>query len=765
MIEPATCRYCVLLLATFLSLLAAPQVPARAIHYGAVQDPALMECDRLRWHGRIDDARACYASLISGPSTPFVKAEAAWARNDLGAANAWYRRALAESPDDTSARVRWGDLYADSHQNAEAMKIYREVLAVDPQNAFARLGAARVLVDSFEGAAGEYLSQLLADPLIDRGARAAALLLVATTALEAGNRVAALRALDEAEAIIDANAWPPLDIYALRAAAERVVESDGDEWTERALDYNPHFGGIYATPAHFMVINRQYRAAIDLYQKAIDIEPDLARAHEELGINLLRDNQISRARQHLEIAYREDPFSPKAVNTLRLLDSFDNFRVLEDRPAEPGDVPVVLRLHKREADAIAPYAFNLARAGIAEFSGRYDFRLREPVIIEMYPDHDDFAVRTAGMPGLGILGATFGYLVAMDSPSARPPQEYQWGTTLWHELAHVITLEATEHRVPRWFSEGISVHEEWRSGPNPGVRIPLSVYSAINDRLFLPIADLDEGFIRPSYDGQVLVSYMQAGLACRFIERDFGIDRLRGLLRAFRDGQQTAAAIEGELGITPERFDDIFSDYVDTTYRPMAEHLGEWQRTQARISADANAANWTDVATQARRLLDMLPQYVETDSPYLALANAESVLGNESAALAALEAYFKNGGFDPESLHKLAAALDKAGRQDDAIAVLQSINMVDPLDQDLHGDLGDRLLASGRAAEALKEYEVALALDPHDKANAWYRVARAHYQLGDTVRTQESLLQALDIAPNFRPAQRLLLELASHQSE
>ena len=38
-----------------------------------------------------------------------------------------------------------------------------------------------------------------------------------------------------------------------------------------------------------------------------------------------------------------------------------------------------------------------------------------------YPDHEDFAVRTLGMPGFGALGVTFGYTIAMDSPSGRPP--------------------------------------------------------------------------------------------------------------------------------------------------------------------------------------------------------------------------------------------------------------------------------------------------------------------------------------------------------
>ncbi|MDH3531962.1 MAG: tetratricopeptide repeat protein, partial [Gammaproteobacteria bacterium] len=685
--------------------------------------------------------------------------------NELQTANRWFQRALEAAPDDTATRVRWGDLYADSHQHADAMAIYREALADDPDDAYARLGSARVLVNSFEGAANEILTELLADTAAASGARAAALLLVATTNLEAGNRDAALQALEEAEKLVAAEDWPPLDIYALRAAADLVNDVSDSPWTAKALAYNSRYGGIYATPARIYVITRRYRDAIDLYQKAVDIEPGLAAAHEELGINLLRDNQISRARKHLEIAYREDPFSPKAVNTLRLLDSFADFRLVEDIPDQPGDMPVILRLHEDEAAVIAPYAIALARESIAEFSHRYDFVLREPVIIEMYPDHEDFAVRTAGMPGIGILGATFGYVVAMDSPSGRPAQEYQWGTTLWHEMAHVFTLEASDHLVPRWFSEGISVYEEWRSGPNPGVRIPMSVYSAMHEQRFLPIARLDEGFIRPTYEGQVLVSYMQAGLICQFIDRDFGTEKLRGLLLAFRDGQQTAAAIEAVLDLAPGRFDAVFAAFVDSTYGPVTSRLADWHATQARIGADVAAENWTDVAANATQLIEMMPQYIEADSPYLALARAQEELGAASATLAALETFWQKGGYDPQALKKLAAGLTEAGRPDDAIAVMQSINYVDPLDQELHGMLGDLLLDSGRAAAALREFEVALALDPHDKATAWYRMARAHHQLGDTAATQETLLRALDIAPNFRPAQRLLLELASTTSE
>ena len=48
-------------------------------------------------------------------------------------------------------------------------------------------------------------------------------------------------------------------------------------------------------------------------------------------------------------------------------------------------------------------------------------KLTGPVQVEVYPDHEDFAVRTMGMPGLGALGVTFGQVVAMDSPRHASP--------------------------------------------------------------------------------------------------------------------------------------------------------------------------------------------------------------------------------------------------------------------------------------------------------------------------------------------------------
>src|SRR5271166_6857790 len=116
------------------------------------------------------------------------------------------------------------------------------------------------------------------------------------------------------------------------------------------------------------------------------------------------------------------------------------------------------------------------------------------------------------MPGLGnILGVTFGLNFAMDSPSGRPPGSFHWASTLWHELSHVYVLQATQHRVPRWFTEGLAVYEETAAASDWGDRLDPEAIHAVQHKLLLPVAEIDRGFIRPSYPSQVIVSYFQGG--------------------------------------------------------------------------------------------------------------------------------------------------------------------------------------------------------------------------------------------------------------
>ena len=112
------------------------------------------------------------------------------------------------------------------------------------------------------------------------------------------------------------------------------------------------------------------------------------------------------------------------------------------------------------------YAGELAEEAFAKLQERYGYRPSGPIRIELYRSHADFSVRTLGLTGLGALGVAFGPVLVMDSPSAMEPGEFNWGSTLWHELAHVYAIRKSGGRVPRWFTEGLSVLEERRARPD-----------------------------------------------------------------------------------------------------------------------------------------------------------------------------------------------------------------------------------------------------------------------------------------------------------
>ena len=248
-----------------------------------------------------------------------------------------------------------------------------------------------------------------------------------------------------------------------------------------------------------------------LLEKATETNPNHWLAHADLGINLLRLNRFDEAREHLEKAYAGDPYNAEVINTLRLLDSLSNFDTISTSN-------LVMRLHKSESAVLAPYVRKFVNDAEGAMSARYSYKLERPVVIELYQHHDDFAVRTAGLPGLGILGATFGDVVVMDGPSAKTAADgFDWVSALWHELVHVVTLNATNNLVSRWFAEGVSVFEEWRYGPSPNASVPFSFLEAMADDRLLPVADLDEGFIRPRYPEQISVSYPRAGKPGRYL--------------------------------------------------------------------------------------------------------------------------------------------------------------------------------------------------------------------------------------------------------
>ncbi len=282
------------------------------------------------------------------------------------------------------------------------------------------------------------------------------------------------KAVAEADAAIKLSP-DALDAMAIHAAVEILADRRPMRGSTKFAQVNPTYGEAYALVAHHLVFNRRYDDGVAYYRKAIALDPQLWSARSELGINLMRLGQEDEPRQQLEMCYNNGYRDAATVNSLRLLDSYKNFVVFKDDTT-------ILKLHKNEADLLHPYFEEVLKRAIATYEKKYKMKLPGPVQVEVYPDHEDFAVRTLGMPGLGALGVTFGEVVAMDSPSGRKPGDFHWASTLWHEMSHVFILTATNHRVPRWFTEGLAVHEETEANPEWGDRITPDILVAINDK-------------------------------------------------------------------------------------------------------------------------------------------------------------------------------------------------------------------------------------------------------------------------------------------
>lgn len=756
------------LAAALLCFLTAPAF-AQSIDDDPRRADELRPCDDLHYRGRAVEAKACYSKLQNEAETPLIEAEAAWGAGDIEQANQLFRQSTSANRRAVQPRIRWAKLFLQTHQYADATTLFRDALEISPNDAYAKLGLAQLFAERFEGEARTLAESVLQQDDQVFGAH----VLAARMALEEGRFEEADASLDRATKIADARKLPQLEVFALRAVLDAargkpVDPQDGkrNAWVSRALNYNPRYGSIYAELAHFEIMRRRYREATELLRRAVEVQPDLWSAHAELGSNLLRLGALDEARTHLKAAYSGDPYSATTVNTLRLLDRVDEFDVstaMLSVPALRGSgekqVELRMRLHRKEAEILRPYVQEIARDSIATFSQRYDFAPREPVTVELYPDHDDFAVRVAALPGIGLLGVTFGYLVAMDSPSGRTTGDFHWGSTLWHEMAHVFTLEATDHRVPRWLSEGISVFEEWRTGPTPGVVVTPDAITALKDGKLLPVATLDSGFIRPEYPNQVQVSYMQAGLVCLFVEQRWGFEKLSALLHQFTRNTTTKAAIETTFKMSTEEFDKQFDAFARERYKNLLPRVEEYQQAYESLRKALADEKWQDAIEPARKAIEIYPEHSGSGSPYLLLAHALEKSGQRDQAITALQQYRKAGGWDPSALRDLAQWLEKAGRADEATELLIALNYVDPLNAAQHSQLGERLLSSGKSAEALREYQVLLAIEAHDPAPANFGMARALRAQGDKTASRRHVLDALAAAPHYKPAQDLLLQL------
>ena len=686
-----------------------------------------------------------------------------------------YDEATAADPGNRAAQLAVGALLLARYNGAEAQFTFESILARDSLQPHALLGLARVA--RFSGIGG--VSALLDRSLEINPRLVDARIFRAELLSEVDDYDGARREIGKA---LEVNPRSTAALSTQAAVAWLAGDSAAFEATRRAvLDGNPRTAIPDVTAAELAGRHRLYADAARFARDAVTRDSLSWRGWALLGINELRLGRMDSGRVHLEKAFAGDPFDVWTKNTLDLLDTLDvfparafaRFRVVADAA---------------EVDVLAPYVGPLAEEAYASMTARYGVTT-PPIRIEVFRRHADFSVRTMGLVGLGALGVSFGPVVAMDSPSARRRGEFNWGSTLWHEIAHSFHMAASGHRVPRWFTEGLAVYEERMARPGWGDDASPDFLAAYEAERLLPVSRLNDGFVRPAFPEQLGFSYYQASLVCERIVEEHGFAALVRMLRAYANGRDTPRVFREVLSVDMEAFDRAFTEWLErkfaTQLASLASH-GEGHAAPPSSAAVLTRArsNPGDFRAQLgagqllvregrlaeaipflERAKALFPEYAEADGPYRLLAHAARERGDLRRAEAELAAMTARNERSYDAHQELAEVRLALGDSAGALRAFDALMFVDPTDPDVHARLAELAEARGQVTVAVREWRVLVALDPADPVTAYYRLARAELAAGNREGARRAVLRALEQAPGYEPALELLLELREGRND
>jgi cellulose synthase operon protein C len=297
-----------------------------------------------------------------------------------------------------------------------------------------------------------------------------------------------------------------------------------------------------------------------------------------------------------------------------------------------------------------------------------------------------------------------------------------------------------------------------------GDRLDPPSIMAMKDKKLLPIADLDRGFIHPTYPQQVIVSYFQGGQVITFISEKWGYDKVLAMIHDFADRKDTVEAIQKELNLKPEEFDAQFFPWIEAKYKKQVDGFEDWQKQLKMLSQAAKNKDWSAVITEGTAIRDLYPDFVEIGNVYEFLASAYMAKDDKAKAMAELERYSAIGGRSPGALKQLADWQIEAGKKREAAATLERLNLIYLEDEASHDKLGKLYTELKNPNGAIREYQAVLAAGTIDKAGAHFGLAQAFAATNRNEEALDEVYNSLEAAPGFKPAQALLRELSSKQS-
>ncbi|MBI5772275.1 MAG: tetratricopeptide repeat protein [Verrucomicrobia bacterium] len=531
-------------------------------------------------------------------------------------------------------------------------------------------------------------------------------------------------------------------------------------------------------------LSQKYRFAegAACQRRALRFDESFTPAKAQLAQDLLRLGEETEGWELAEAVNKEDGYDVGAYNLVTLKDTMDKFQTLTNEH-------FILRMSAREAGIYGQEVLALLERARATLTEKYGFQLTTPTTVEIFPEQKDFAVRTFGMPGgIGYLGVCFGHVITANSPASQAAHPVNWQAVLWHEFCHVITLQMTRNKMPRWLSEGISVFEEIQANPAWGQAMTPRYREMILGESLTPIRELSAAFLAPKSDEHLQFAYYESSLVVEFIVEKFGLDSLKKILADLAAGTEINRAIAAHTA-PMARLETDFAAFARARAEQLApglawnkprredaaagpEALAEWAAKNPtnyyalgqRASRFIKEKKWDEAKAALNKLVELFPADTSAGNARARLAEIHRELNEadaERAVLAELAAR------DPDAADAfLRLAELGAARRDWPAVVLNAERhlAVNPLFAEPHRHLARAREELRETPSAIAAYRTVLQLDPPDPAEVHFRLAKL-LQAGGDASAKRHALQALEEAPRFREAHRLLLQINSETNQ
>ncbi|MHC4507435.1 MAG: tetratricopeptide repeat protein [Planctomycetota bacterium] len=687
----------------------------------------------------------------------------------------FYNRAIRNDPNCREAYLAAGSLAMAKQDYELAAKQYRKALERFGDDPDAHCG----LADAFYYGDRESMIKSLDAALHVNSKHARSLTLLAEHHIDCENYDEAARLLDR---VIAANPWRP-KAWAYRALLAHLANDPNavDSWRANALKFwptNPQVDYLIGRK-----LSQKYRFAEGAaYQRqALKFDPVYLPAKIQLAQDLLRLGDEQPGWTLADEVHAADPYNIEAYNLANLRDTMSKFKTLHTDG-------FIIRMDEVEAAVYGDRVVKLLLQAKSELCKKYHLELDQPITVELFANQQDFAVRTFGMPGGdGFLGVCFGNVITANSPNARNPSN--WQSMLWHEFCHVVTLNLTGNKMPRWLSEGISVYEESQRDPTWGQRMNPQYRKMILEGELTPVANLSAAFTNPSSPTHLQFAYYESSLVVEFFVERFGVESLKAILADLGTGGEINAAIarhaaplrriERQFEAFARKRAESFGPDVDWT-QPNTEQVNpadieavtEWlaKHPNSFWALRLHANNllldhkWKQAKEPLKKLISVCPQYVGQGNAYRLLAEAHRNLGEtekEREVLSMLVTISSNAADACKRLMEIGIEQENWG---EVVKMGEKYLAIYPRLGSSYWWLGRAYEELSRDEQAVESYQHLLLLDPVDPVDVNYRLARL-LRHRDPAAAKKHILKALADAPRFRQGHRLLLEILDDNSK